>query len=108
MLLKEVGFFDEEKKAGRTYHEVKNSALEIIEKHKLENKTFRVIMDEKQNQLPILLWIPKMHKNPSKQRFIAASHSCTTKNLSSLISKCLKLIQKAHQVYCERINNYSR
>ena len=38
MLLKEVGFFDEEKKAGRTYHEVKNSALEIIEKHKLENK----------------------------------------------------------------------
>jgi len=55
MLLKEVGFFDEEKKAGRTYHEVKNSALEIIEKHKLENKTFRVITDEKQNQLPILL-----------------------------------------------------
>ena len=64
-------------------------------------------MDEKQNQLPILLWIPKMHKNPSKQRFIAASHSCTTKNLSSLISKWLKLIQKAHQVYCERIKNYS-
>ena len=48
-----------------------------------------------------------MHKNPSKQRFIAASHSCTTKNLSSLISKSLKLIQKAHQVYCERIKNYS-
>ena len=107
MLLKEVGFFDEEKKAERTYHEVKNSSLEIIENHKLENKNFRVIMDEKQNQLPILLWIPKMHKNPSKQRFIAASHSCTTKNLSSLISKCLKLIQKAHQVYCERIKNYS-
>jgi len=107
MLLKEVGFFDVEKKAGRTYHEVKNSALEIIENHKLENKNFGVIMDEKQNQLPILLWIPKMHKNPSKQRFIAASHSCTTKNISSLIGKCLKLIQKAHQVYCEKIKNYS-
>ena len=48
-----------------------------------------------------------MHKNPSKQRFIAASHCCTTKNLSSLVSKSLKLIQKAHQVYCERIKNYS-
>ena len=62
---------------------------------------------EKQNKLPILLWIPKMHKNPSKQRFIAASHCCTTKNISSLIGKCLKLIQKAHQVYCDRKKNYS-
>ena len=94
-------------KQGKTYQEVKQVSQEIVDTHELESKKFGVNIDEKQNQLPILYWIPKMHKNPSKQRFIAASRSCTTKNISSLISKCLKLIQKAHQVYCDRIKNYS-
>ena len=108
MLLKEVGFFDNVKKQDRAYQEIKQPSEEIIKIHEeKENKTFEVTIDEKQKQLPILLWIPKMHKNPSKQRFIAASHSCTTTPLSSLIGKCLKLIQKAHQIYCERIKNYT-
>ena len=107
MLLKEVGFFDNDKKQDRAYQEIKQTSEEIIKIHEEENKTFEIAIDEKQKQLPNLLWIPKMHKNPSKQRFIAASHSCTTKNLSSLIGKCLKLIQKAHQIYCERIKNYT-
>ena len=107
MLLKEVGFFDTERKQERAYQEIKQTSEEIIKAHVKENQNFEVTVDEKQNQLPILLWIPKMHKNPSKQRFIAASHCCTSKNLSSLIGKCLKLIQKAHQIYCERIKNYT-
>src|ERR1700761_9184680 len=48
-----------------------------------------------------------MHKNPTKQRFIAASHSFTTKPASALITKCLKLIQKAHKIYCNRIKAYT-
>ena len=106
-LLKEVGFFDLDRKQDRTYQEIKLTSEEIINLHDKENQTFGVTIDNKQYHLPLLLWIPKMHKNPSKQRFIAASHCCTTKNLSSLVSKSLKLIQKAHQVYCERIKNYS-
>ena len=106
-LLKEVGFFDLDRKQDRTYQEIKLTSEEIINLHEKENQTFGVTIDNKQYHLPLLLWIPKMHKNPSKQRFIAASHCCTTKNLSSLVSKSLKLIQKAHQVYCERIKNYS-
>ena len=66
----------------------------------------RDIQDNQLN-LPILLWLPKMHKNPPKQRFIAASHSCTTKPASALITKCLKLIQKAHKTYCDRIKAYT-
>ena len=100
-LLKEVGFFDAEMKQDRTYQEIKQTSDEIIKSHETKSQIFEVLIDEKQCQLPILLWTPKMHKNPSKQRFIAASHCCNTKNLSSLIGKCLKLIQKAHQVYCE-------
>jgi hypothetical protein len=62
-------------------------------------KEVKINIEEKQQQLPILLWIPKMHKKPSKQRFIAASHCCTTKPISALITKCLKLIQQAHRIY---------
>ncbi|HWY33347.1 MAG TPA: hypothetical protein VNX68_01795, partial [Nitrosopumilaceae archaeon] len=61
-------------------------------------------IEEKKQQLPILLWIPKMHKKPSKQRFIAASHCCTTKPISALITKCLKLVQQAHKYIAIALN----
>ena len=44
-----------------------------------------------------------MHKTPSKQRYIAASHCCTTKPLSKNITFCLKLIQQTHKNYCKTI-----
>ena len=43
----------------------------------------------------------KMHNTPSKQRFIAASHSCTTKPLSKMITK---LIQNTCTNFCKVIN----
>ena len=64
-------------------------------------------IENKQQQLSILLWIPKMHKKSSKQRFIADSHCCTTKPISALITKCLKLVQQAHKIYCDRIKSYT-
>ena len=66
-LLKEVGFFDTDRKQDRTYQEIKQTPQEIVNLHEKENENFGVKIDEKQYQLPILLWIPKMHKNPSKQ-----------------------------------------
>ena len=57
----------------------------IITEHIDKMKKVRIDIQEDQLQLPILLWLPKMHKNPTKQRFIAASHSCTTKPASALI-----------------------
>ena len=51
---------------------------------------------------PFLYWIPKMHKKPfSKQRYIAASYSCTTKPLSAVLTKCLKLIEKQQRFICK-------
>ena len=60
-----------------TYQEIKLASEDIIKSHEKETQTFGVPIDQKQYHLPLLLWIPKMHKNPSKQRFIAASHSAT-------------------------------
>jgi len=53
------------------------------------------------------MWIPKLHKQPSKQRFIAVSYDCTTKVVSQTITSCLKLIQAANRLYCKRIQAYT-
>ena len=38
---------------------------------------------------PSFHWLPKLHKNPCSNRFIAASYSCSTKPLSQLLMACL-------------------
>ena len=42
--------------------------------------------------LPIMYWMPKMHKSPSGSRFIIASKHCSTKPLSKAVSNAFKLI----------------
>ena len=40
---------------------------------------FGVKAKENQDKVPRLYWLPKLHKKPSKSRFIANSSPCTTK-----------------------------
>ena len=56
--------------------------------------------------LPYIYWIPKMHKNPYKHRFIAGSSKFSTKPLSILLTKLLTYIKQGLQKYCE--TTYSR
>ena len=79
----------------------------IFNRHCNEVKNWKADITDKQKQLPYLYWTPKMHKHPSKQRFIAASFSYSTKSTSAMITLCLKLIQKAHKIYCDRIKSYT-
>ena len=51
--------------------------------------------------LPLIYWIPKMHKNPVGNRFIAGSKFCSIKMLSKHFSKALKLI-------LHHMKNYNR
>jgi hypothetical protein len=39
--------------------------------------------------LPYLYWIPKLHKTPYKERYIAGSSTCSTKELSIHLTKIL-------------------
>ena len=48
---------------------------------------------EKQDRLPTLYWIPKLHKRPYKARLIANSSSCTTTVLSKLLTSCLTAVK---------------
>ena len=49
---------------------------------------------EKQDRLPTLYWLSKLHKRPYKARFIANSSSCTTTVLSKLLTSCLNAVKK--------------
>ena len=48
----------------------------------------------KQFALPLLYWLPKMHKSPPKARFIAASYKVMTTKLATTLNRILKLICK--------------
>ena len=106
-LLKELDILkdpDKEKKSQpSTYKCLKTKPSIIVNRHVNYMNTHGISLDESQLKLPFLYWIPKMHKSPSKQRYIAASHSCSTKPLSQMITFCLKLIQQTHSNHCKTI-----
>ena len=54
---------------------------------------FGVKAKENQDKVPTLYWLPKLHKNPYKARFIANSSSCTITELSKLLTSCLTAVK---------------
>ena len=51
--------------------------------------------------------MPKMHKDPTKQRHSAASHCCSIKPLPAGITKALKVVQELLTSYCKKVNKTS-
>ena len=56
-----------------------------------------------QDRLPTIYWLPKLHKTPYKARFIANSSSCTTTELSKLLTSCLTAVTNHVIRYCEKV-----
>ena len=54
--------------------------------------------------IPLIYWIPKMHKNPIGSRFIAGSKSCSIKLLSKYFSKALKVILNHMKNYSNTVS----
>ena len=54
---------------------------------------FGVKAKENQDKVPTLYWLPKLHKKTYKARFIANSSSCTTTELSKLLTSCLTAVK---------------
>ena len=50
-----------------------------------------------------MYWLPKLHKRPYKARFIANSSSCTTTELSKLLTSCLTAVKAKVIKYCETV-----
>ena len=56
--------------------------------------TFGIPLSEEDIDLPKLYWIPKLHKNPYNQRYIAGSAKCSTKPLSQILTQILTAIKE--------------
>ena len=64
---------------------------------------FSVCVKERQDRLPTMYWLPKLHKTPYKAGFIANSSSCTTTELSKLLTSCLTAVKNHVIRYCEKV-----
>ena len=85
---------------GQRTYQLDNISLEDIHSRITSfsaSKNIRVTDDMK--EIPLIYWIPKMHKNPVGSRFIAGSKICSIKPLSQYFSKALKLILHHMKLY---------
>ena len=69
----------------KAYEETSIDEKSVVYSHSNEipNK-FDVNVKERQDRLPTVYWLPKLHKRPYKARFIANSSSFTTTEISKL------------------------
>jgi hypothetical protein len=89
-----------------TYKMINKDSKFIITRHCRYMKT-RFAINDVPEKLPFLYWIPKMHKKPySKQRYIAASACCSTKPISAILTKVLKVIEKQHRFDAKKYHTY--
>ena len=64
---------------------------------------FCVFVDEDHSKLPTLYWLPNLHKRPYMSCLIANSSSCTTTELSIILTSCLTAIKNYVIKYFETV-----
>ena len=95
MILQELG-------STKTYERTSDDEKSIVDNHCYHITTkFAVSIKENKKQLPTLYRLPKLHKRPYKARFVANSSSCTTTELSKLLTSCLTAVKNHLIKYCE-------
>ena len=85
----------------KAYEETSKDEKSVVYSHL--NKKFAVNVKKRQDRLPTMYWLPKLHKKPYKARFIANSSSFTTTELSKLLTSCLTAIKAQVIKYCETV-----
>ena len=75
--------------ATTTYEPVVRDKTEVISEHLRYMTGNRITVEPELRCLPSFYWLPKLHKQPYGNRFIAASYRCTTKPLSKLLTAWL-------------------
>ena len=63
-------------------------------------KSLGTELSDDDTRVPYLYWTQKLHKSQVKHGFIAGSSKCTTKELSSLLTKILTVIKTGLEKYC--------
>ena len=84
-----------------TYNLTAMSKDEILQNHHSAILTFWISLPEEDIDRPKLYWIPKLHENPYKQRYIAGSAKCSTKPLCQILTRILIASKEGLQKYCD-------
>ena len=80
------------------YEQTYEKEKSIINNHIFHNATrFAISVNKDQERLPTFNWLPELHNQPYKARFIANSSSCTTTDISTLLTSCPTTI-KNHNI----------
>ena len=88
----------------KAYEETSIDKKSVVYSHSNEiPKKIAVDVKERQDRLPKMYWLTKLHKRPYKARFIANSSSCTTTELSKLLTSCLTAIKANVIKYYETV-----
>ena len=91
-----------------TYTSCQMSSEDIVNTHDTFMKSLGIELSDDDKRLPYLNWTPKLHKSPVKHRFIAGSSKCTTKQLSSLLTKILTVMKTGLEKYCSIKTSHTR
>ena len=108
VLLREVGKIGGE---STTYVETDKALDEIIHEDLLNVERKGLDVGGAKHSLPLMYWMPKIHKNPVGFRFIVASANCSSKPLSKAISSIFKLIYNQTEHFHRQakfLSNYNK
>ena len=83
-----------------TYTSCQMSSEDVANTHDTFMKSLGIELSDDDKRLSYLYWTSKLHKSPVKHHFIAGSSKCTTKQLSSLLTKILTVIKTGLEKYC--------
>ena len=102
VLIKELGLYGS---GSETYTQITRNEQSIVDLHKHDLKTNHNIDVSDENEcLPSIYWLPKLHKNPLKFRFIIAAPKCSVKPLSKAVTSVFLLfynqIENYHMKCC--------
>ena len=108
VLIEELGFGNS---TSNTYACVSDGTtdVDLINKNlnDLKSKFNIPNIDSDNSCLPTIYWLPKMHKVPSKARFIIAAPKCSIKPLSKAVTHIFKLFHKQIEAYNKKCQYFT-
>ena len=87
-----------------TYKPTSFDKDEILANHRSFMSSLNIPSGKESEDLLYLYWIPKLHKTPYKERCIAGSSTCSTKELSIHLTKNMSAVKEGQQKYCETVH----
>ena len=105
VLADELGLFTN--LSSPTYVKCPETEENITEQHTRKLKSFKLENTDGSELLPKMYWIPKMHKDPIKFRFIVAAVKCSLKPLAKTITNILKRFYTQIENYNLKSRYYS-